>query len=116
MLSEKCINDMAQELVDKVDSAEVVIDDEVQSAGILRKEADSNLIKIFINITQNKGTISDIRLKDEAGDVLISKPQEVVMNTGYALISSFYIQLVEEEAENPVSVFELANEKGAISE
>lgn len=116
MLSEKCINGIATELVSKIDSAEVVLDGEVQPANIIKKEANKNFIKVFINITQKTGTITDIRLKDEAGDVLISKPQEVVKDTGYALVSSFYIQIVEEEAESPVSVFELAKEGRPLSE
>lgn len=116
MLSEKCINDMATELLGKIASAEVVIDDKAFGANILRKEADKNLIKIFINITQKKGIITDVRLKDEVGDVLISKPQKVEKNVGYALVSSFYIQIVEEEADTPISVFELAKEGRPISE
>ena len=116
MLSEKCINEMAQELAHKVASAEVVIDDVVHDASILRKEAVGNTIKIFINITQAKGIITDIRLKDEAGDILISKPQEVVKTVGYALVSSFYIQIIEEEAKDPVSVFDLAKEGRPLGE
>ena len=66
----------------------------------------SYLKKLMVKLP-SKGLISDIRLLDEKGRVLLSKPSERIKNVGYALVSSFYIRFVEEEIKEPMSIFEL---------
>lgn len=108
MLSEQLLNDVAVFIKDKVKTAEVIFDDErVEDVQIMRKYVEGNLLKINVNTTKGIGTIKDIRLKDTNGNILISKPRERVKTTGYALVSSFYIKIVEEEIEDPINIFEL---------
>ena len=39
--------------------------------------------------------------------MIISKPRDRVKTTGYALVSSFYIRVIEEEIDNPINIFEM---------
>ena len=99
---------MAGFIKDKIKTAEVVFDDgRTEEVQIMRKYVEGNLLKVNVNTTKGVGTIKDIRLKDANGKILISKPRDRVKTTGYALVSSFYIKIVEEEIDNPISIFEL---------
>lgn len=107
MISDFLIGQIALETKDKIQSAEVVLDGEVKEVPILRKEVEGNLLKVYVNTSNGRGTITDIRLKDDKDNLLLSKPAERIKTNGYAIISSFYIRFVEEEMEDPVSVFKL---------
>lgn len=107
MISDYLIEQIAKETKDKIKSAEVVLDGVEQEVSILRKEVEGNLLKVYVNTSKGKGTITDIRLKDEKGNLLLSKPAERIKTSGYAIVSSFYIRFVEEEIEDPVSIFEM---------
>lgn len=72
----------------------------------MRKEVIGNLVKVYVNTTKGQGTITDIRLKNSKGDTLVSKPGNRIKNTGYALVSSFYIKFVEDEIEDPQTIFD----------
>lgn len=99
---------MAVFIKDKVKTAEVVFDDErVEDVQIMRKYVEGNLLKVNVNTTKGVGTIKDIRLKDANGKTLISKPRERVKTTGYAIVSSFYVKVTEEEIEDPINIFEI---------
>lgn len=99
---------MAGFIKDKIKTAEVVFDDErVEEVQIMRKYVEGNLLKVNVNTTKGIGTIKDIRLKDANGKILISKPRDRVKTNGYALVSSFYIKIVEEEIDDPINIFEL---------
>lgn len=108
MLSKDLINDVAVFIKDKVKTAEIVFDDErVEDVQIMRKYVEGNLLKVNVNTTKGVGTIKDIRLKDANGKILISKPRERVKTTGYAIVSSFYIKVTEEEIDDPINIFEI---------
>ena len=108
MLSGELITDIAQYIKDRVKSAEVVFDDkEPESVQIIRKDIKDNTLKVFVNTTKGKGTITDIRLLDDKGSVLISKPRGTIKTIDHAIVSTFWIKIVEEEIEDPISIFEL---------
>lgn len=107
MISDFLLGQIALETKEKIKSAEVVLDGDLKEVPILKKEVEGNLLKVYVNTSKGKGTITDIRLKDDRGNLLLSKPCERVKTNGYAIISSFYIRFVEEEMKDPVSVFEL---------
>lgn len=107
MISDFLIGQIALETKDKIQSAEVVLDGKVKEVPILRKEVEGDLLKVYVNTASGKGTITDIRLKDDKDNLLLSKPAERIKTNGYAIISSFYIRFVEEEMKDPISVFEL---------
>lgn len=108
MLSKELITDVAVYIKDRIKTAEVVFEGkDPEEVGIMKKEVRGNLLRVLINTTKGVGTITDIRLKDAKGNILISKPREKVKTTGYAVVSSFYIKVVEEEIDDPVSLFEM---------
>lgn len=107
MISDFLLEQIALETKDKIVRAEITIDGKTEEVQILRKDQHKNLLKVFVNTTLSKGLISDIRLLDDKGRVLLSKPSERIKNVGYALVSSFYIKFVEDEVKEPVSIFEL---------
>lgn len=107
MISDFLLEQIAAETKDKIAKAEITIDGRTEEVQILRKDQEKNLLKVFVNTTLSKGLISDIRLLDDRGRVLLSKPSERIKNVGYALVSSFYIRFVEDEIKEPMSIFEL---------
>lgn len=98
---------------ERIDHAKIVIDDKEQDAEILKAEiAPGYLLKIFVNTPRGEGTITDLRLYDKEGKIMISKPQEIIKTTGYGLVSSFYIQLTEKEITDPMTIFEMGGRRG----
>ncbi|MBM0046881.1 hypothetical protein JNO63_07220 [Anaerococcus sp. mt242] len=113
MLSEYLMNNVCQFIKDEIKTAVVVFEgkdpEEVQ---IIRKAIDEDTLKVLVNTSKGVGTITDIRLLDEKGNVLISKPKGHIKTIDHGVISTFWIRIVEEEVQNPISVFEL---KGAMN-
>ncbi len=108
MLSNELINDIAEYIKDRVSTAEVVFDDKKpESVQVIRKEIQGDTIKILVNTTKGKGTIKDLRLLDKNGKVLISKPRGTIKTIDHAIVSSFWIRIVEEEIDDPINIFEL---------
>lgn len=106
MLSEKLINDLAKYTAGRIEKAEVVIDGETRSVPIIKREVVGDLVKVYVNTTKGKGEITDVRLLDDKGELMVSKPGSRIKNVGYALVSSFYIKFIEEEITDPKAVFE----------
>lgn len=106
MLAESLLSELAEYTASKIESAEIVIDEEVRDVMIIRKEVIDNLVKVYVNTASGKGVITDIRLKDEAGNTLVSKPGHRIKNIGYALVSSFYIKFIEDEITDPKTIFD----------
>lgn len=108
MLSEALIADIARYIKDRVKTAEVVFDEkEPEGVQIIRKEIADNTLKVFVNTTKGKGTITDLRLLDEAGKVLISKPRGTIKTIDHAIVSTFWIKIMEEEIDDPINIFEI---------
>ena len=108
MISEQFLSELAEFIKDRVKTAEVIFDGKApETVQILRKDVVGNLLRVHVQTTKGVGTIKDIRLKDAKGDVIISKPRDRVKTTGYALVSSFYIRVIEEEIDNPINIFEM---------
>lgn len=110
MLSEKLINEVALFIESKVSSAEMIIDGKKSEMEILRTETNGNMLKIFTNASRGKGEITDINIKDDKGNIIISKPDSVLKNTGYSLVASFYIRIKEIEVDDPINIFDLGKE------
>lgn len=108
MLSDFLLKEVGEYIKDKVKTAEVVFENEKpREVEILRKTLDGDLLKIFVNTTKGVGTIVDIRLLDKDKNILISKPRGRIKTIDHAIVSTFWIRIVEEEIDNPVNIFEL---------
>lgn len=108
MLEDKIINEIANFVADKVDSAEMLIDGVAEEVNIMNIQVvENNLLKVFITAAQGKGEITDIRLKDIEGDIIMSKPRSVIKNPTFGLVSTFYIRFIEMEVNDPINIFEM---------
>ena len=113
MLSEKILIGVAEYIKSQVATATIIIDDVEKEAEIMKVEIfDKNLLKIFVNTSGGKGVVSDLLIKDKAGDVIISKPRSVEKTTGYGLVSSFYIKIEEREIDDPINIFKMGGLNG----
>lgn len=107
MISDYLIEQIAKETKDKISRAEVVLDGKAKEAQIMDVKVKGNALTVFVNTSTSKGEISDIRLMDSKGNILLSKPVKYVKNNGYGIVSSFYVRFVEEEITEPMSIFKL---------
>lgn len=108
MLSKELLADVAKFIKDKVKTAEVVFEGkEPEAVQIIRKEITDNTLKVFVNTTKGKGTITDLRLLDDKGNAIISKPSGTIKTIDHAIVSTFWIRIAEEEIADPINIFEL---------
>ena len=107
MLSQELITDVCTYIKDKIVTAQVVFEGKPpEKIDIMRKEIVDDTLKVFVNTTKGKGNIEDVRLLDEDGHVLISKPKGVIKTIDHAIVSTFWIRVTEQELANPISIFE----------
>ena len=106
MITEKLMTDVLEFIKSKIGTAEMVIDGVVEPVQILDTKIEGNLLKIFTNTTKGKGTITDLYIKDDDGNVVLSKPRMILKTHAYGVVSSFYIQLEEKEIPDPINIFE----------
>ena len=107
------MNNVCQFIKDEIKTAVVVFEGkEPEEVQIIRKNLDKDTLKVLVNTTKGAGTITDIRLLDGKGNVLISKPKGKVKTIDHGIISTFWIKVVEEEILDPINIFEL---KGALN-
>ena len=107
------MKNVCQFIKDEIQTAVVVFEGkEPEEVQIIRKNLDKDTLKVLVNTTKGAGTITDIRLLDDKGNVLISKPKGKVKTIDHGIISTFWIKIVEEEILDPINIFEL---KGALN-
>ncbi len=107
------MKNVCQFIKDEIKTAVVVFEGkEPEEVQIIRKNLDKDTLKVLVNTTKGAGTITDIRLLDNKGNVLISKPKGKVKTIDHGIISTFWIKIVEEEILDPINIFEL---KGALN-
>lgn len=106
MLSKKLIADVAQFIEGQVVKAEAIIGGEAFEIPIMKTEIDRDILKIYTNTSEQDGLITDIQIKNKAGEVIISKATSIQKDASYSVVSSFYIRITEEEVDKPLNIFE----------
>lgn len=107
------MKNVCQFIKDEIKTAVVVFEGkEAEEVQIIRKNLEKDTLKVLVNTTKGAGTITDIRLLDDKGNLLISKPKGRVKAIDHGIISTFWIKIVEEEILDPINIFEL---KGALN-
>lgn len=115
MISDYLMQRVVEYIRDHIAKATIVMDGEEKDGEILRVDiAENYLLKVFINTPHSRGKISDVRLYDKTGKLVINRPQETEKLMGYGLVSSFYIQLIEHEITDPNSIFKMGVEDDAV--
>lgn len=108
MISDYLMQRVVEYIRDHIAKATIVIDGEEVDGEIMRVDITKNhLLKVFINTPRSHGKITDVRVYDKTGALVINRPQETEKILGYGLVSSFYIQLIEHEITDPNSVFNM---------
>lgn len=108
MISDYLMQRVAEYIREHIAKATIVMDGEEIDGEIMRVDVTKkHLIKVFINTPHSRGKITDVRLYDKTGALVINRPQETEKLMGYGLVSSFYIQLIEHEITDPNSVFNM---------
>lgn len=107
MLSKLLIRQVAEFVESQVASAEAVIDNKGHDIPIMKSEIDGNLLKIYTNTADVDGLITSINLKNAKGEVIISKDTKIEKSDTYSVVSSFYINVLEEEIEKPIDIFKV---------
>ena len=111
MISDYLMQRVAEYIREHIAKATIVMDGEEIDGEIMRVDVTKkHLIKVFINTPRSHGKISDVRIYDKTGALVINRPQETEKILGYGLVSSFYIQLIEHEITDPNSVFKMGVE------
>lgn len=107
MLSKLLIRQVAEFVESQVVSAEAIIENKAHDIPIMKSEIDGNLLKIYTNTADVDGLITNINIKNAKGEVIISKDTKIEKNDTYYVVSSFYINVLEEEIEKPLDVFKV---------
>ena len=111
MISDYLMQRVAEYIREHITKATIVMDGEEIDGEIMRVDVTKkHLIKVFINTPRSHGKITDVRVFDKTGALVINRPQETEKILGYGLVSSFYIQVIEHEITDPNSVFNMGVE------
>lgn len=111
MISDYLMQRVAEYIREHIAKATIVMDGEVIDGEIMRVDVtQKHLIKVFINTPRSHGKITDVRIYDKTGALVINRPQETEKILGYGLVSSFYIQVIEHEITDPNSAFKMGVE------
>lgn len=103
---------MRDSIAENVVRAEIVINNEVEDINILDvSKINNNILKIYTQAAKGMGKITNIRILNKNGDVIIEKPRDIEKNKNDGLISTFMIELEEVEYSGSTSIFDLSEVK-----
>ena len=115
MISDYLMQRVAEYIREHITKATIVMDGEEIDGEIMRVDVTKkHLIKVFINTPRSHGKITDVRIYDKTGALVINRPQETEKILGYGLVSSFYIQVIEHEITDSNSVFKMGAENDEV--
>ena len=89
----------AKKLYDDINSAKLYIDGQEVEGVIKKKTIKDNIIKVFIGMGNQEGTIEKIEIYDVDGDLLQVQDMQVVKSNHYKFLAVVEIR-VENEVEN----------------
>lgn len=108
MLTEKTYKAVAKLLESMMVKAEIVLDEKVVPISILRTEIskDGRQLKVYTRASSGDGQVTNLRILDSEGDIVLERPKLIQMHPNYGLISTFWIEIGEREVQSPISIFE----------
>lgn len=89
----------AKKLYDDINSAKLYINGQAIDGVIKKKTIKDNIIKVFIGMGKEDGTIEKIEIYDIDGDLLQVQDMQVVKSNHYKFLAVVEIR-VENEVEN----------------
>lgn len=99
MIVKEQLNKRAKKLYDDIASAKLYMDGKAIEGVIKKKIINENLIKIFVAMGSNEGTVEKIEIYDIDGDLVQTQDMEVIKSNHYKFLAVVEIR-VENEVEN----------------
>lgn len=90
------LNKRAKKLHDDIKSAKVYIDGEVSTGNIIKKTIKDNIIKVFVSLSTNTGTVNRVEIYDTDGDILQVQEMEIVKTNREGFIAVVEIRIENE--------------------
>lgn len=97
MIPQEQLNKQALRIKDSIDKALLYVDGKDLEGVINKITLNSNVIKVFIALSEVNGTIEKIEIYDKDGDLLQVQDMEIVKDSHYK-----FLAVVEIRVENEV--------------
>ena len=97
MIPQEQLNKQALRIKDSIDKALLYVDGKDLEGVINKITLNSNVIKVFIALSEVNGTIEKIEIYDKDGDLLQVQDMEIVKDSHYK-----FLVVVEIRVENEV--------------
>lgn len=97
MIPSEQLNKIAKSLVDKIKDAKVYMGDSVKSGTILKKTVKDNVIKVFVSLSEDRGTVTKIEIIDSDGEVFQYKDVEIIKDNRSGFLAVVEIRVESEE-------------------
>ena len=100
---------MRNALADNIARAEIIINKEIEDVNILDiSRIENNILKVYTQASKGVGHITNIRLLNRNGDIVMEKPRDIDKTGDHGLISTFMVELQEVEYSGNTSIFDLS--------
>lgn len=96
MIPQKQLNKRAKKLHDVIKNAKIYIDGVESTGNIIKKTVNENIIKVFVSLSTNLGTVTKVEIYDTDGDLLQVQDMEIVKSSREGFIAVIEI-IVENE-------------------
>lgn len=107
MIAKEFINELTEYIKNRIKKAAVMLDGKDTEVNILRIDCEGNVLKVYVNMGNGKGEITDIKLLGEDNKVIISKPRDIKKNNTFGVVCTFYVRIQEIEDIKPNTIFDI---------
>lgn len=99
MIPVEQLSKRAKKLHEDIASANIYIDGVKSTGNIIKKTVNENVVKVFVSLSVQKGTVTKVEIIDKDGDILQTQDMEIIKNTREGFIAVIEIR-VENEVLN----------------
>lgn len=99
MIPVEQLSKRAKKLHEDIASANIYIDGVKSTGNIIKKTVNENIVKVFVSLSVQKGTVTKVEVIDKDGDILQTQDMEIIKNTREGFIAVIEIR-VENEVLN----------------
>ncbi|MBL7575509.1 hypothetical protein SAMN00017477_1013 [Peptoniphilus asaccharolyticus DSM 20463] len=99
MIPVEQLSKRAKKLHEDISSANIYIDGVKSAGNIIKKTVNENIVKVFVSLSVQKGTVTKVEIIDKDGDILQTQDMEIIKNTREGFIAVIEIR-VENEVLN----------------
>lgn len=99
MIPVEQLSKRAKKLHEDISSANIYIDGVKSTGNIIKKTVNENIVKVFVSLSVQKGTVTKVEIIDKDGEILQTQDMEIIKNTREGFIAVIEIR-VENEVLN----------------